>query len=315
MASIIFENESSFKLTIPHKAVLAPFLKDPHQSDAPVISVDPSIFNSTHRPSSHDLRPANQKAQFPQFAKLSPELQMIIFKEALPEGRIVKIKAVEYLVDTPDKWTHAWYSDEVYGGKYKSAKIAVSTTLPALLHTNSMAREIAQKEYQLEFSHCLPHPVYFNFDKDTLFIQSDRANKLFQGTLHMIKRFPTPLSNGLDIAKMEEKLKYLMFGEPCLFRSTTEMISRMGNLQLLELKQGCFTKEQKVKILNTRWNDRWEDGGFPYALVELSDKDMCFKVMDKKDGYAVYGKTRRSPRLIELEAKNLDSHEFDEDEA
>ncbi|KAA8567520.1 hypothetical protein EYC84_007996 [Monilinia fructicola] len=125
----------------------------------------------------------------------------------------------------------------------------------------------------------------------------------------MLKRFPTPLICGLDIAKMEEKLKYLMFGEPCLFRSTTEMISRMKNLQLLELKQGCFTKEQKVKILNTRWNDRWNNGNFSYKLVELSDEDMGYKAMDKKDGYSVYLKTRRSSRLVKLDTMNLDSHE------
>ncbi|KAB8295740.1 hypothetical protein EYC80_008565 [Monilinia laxa] len=254
-------------------------------------------------------RPANQKAQFPQFAKFAPEIQIMIFKESLPEGRIVRIKAVEYLADTPDKWSQEWYEGEVYGGKYKSAKIVASTTFPALLHVNSMAREIAQKQYQLEFSHCLPHPIYFNFDKDSLYIQSDRANKIFQGTLHMLKKFPTPLICGLDIAKMEEKLKYLMFGEPCLFKSTTEMISRMKNLQLLELKEGCFTKEQKVKILNTRWNERWNNGDFTYKLVELSDKDMGYKIMDKKDGYSVYFKPRRSSRIVKPETMSLDSHE------
>lgn len=226
-------------------------------------------------------RPMNQNAQFLQFAKLAPELQTMIFKEALPEGRIVAFKAVEILVDTPDKWTYEWYRNEIYGGKYKSLKIVVSTTIPSLLHVNAMAREIAQKEYQLEFEHCLPHPIYFNFDKDTLYIQSDRANKLFQGTLQMLKKFPIPLSRGLDIAKMEEKLKYFMFGEPCLYKSTTESISRFRNLQLLELKQGCFRKDQKVKILNTRWNERW-GVDFPYEMVELSDKEMGYKLLDKK---------------------------------
>ncbi|KAI9645739.1 hypothetical protein NHQ30_005171 [Ciborinia camelliae] len=246
-------------------------------------------------------RPMNNKAQFHQFARFAPELQMMIFKEALPEGRIICLKAVETLVDTPDKWTQEWYRDEVYGGKYKSVKIVASTTPPALLHVNSMARQVAQKEYQLEFRHCLPHPVYFNFDKDTLYIQSDRANKLFHGTLQLLKVFPTPLSRGLDIAKMEEKLKYLMFGEPCLYKSTTEMISRLRNLRRLELKEGCFRKDQKIKILNTRWYERWGKE-FPYECVELSDKEMGYKVSDKKDGYSVYVKPRRSLRLMELEA-------------
>ncbi|KAJ8065055.1 hypothetical protein OCU04_005768 [Sclerotinia nivalis] len=226
-------------------------------------------------------RPTNQKAQFHQFAKLAPELQRMIFKESLPEGRIVSLKAVEILVDTPDKWTREWYSTEISGGKYKSAKIVVSTTLPALLHVNSMAREIARKEYKLEFSHCLPHPVYFNFDTDTLYIQSDRAVRLFHGTAQRLKRFPIPLSRGLDIAKMQEKLKYLMLGEPCLFKTTTEMIACLENLEVLELKEGCFRKEQKVMILNNRWNDRWGED-FPYECVELSDKEMGYKLEDMK---------------------------------
>ncbi|KAJ8065054.1 hypothetical protein OCU04_005768 [Sclerotinia nivalis] len=260
-------------------------------------------------------RPTNQKAQFHQFAKLAPELQRMIFKESLPEGRIVSLKAVEILVDTPDKWTREWYSTEISGGKYKSAKIVVSTTLPALLHVNSMAREIARKEYKLEFSHCLPHPVYFNFDTDTLYIQSDRAVRLFHGTAQRLKRFPIPLSRGLDIAKMQEKLKYLMLGEPCLFKTTTEMIACLENLEVLELKEGCFRKEQKVMILNNRWNDRWGED-FPYECVELSDKEMGYKLEDMKDGYAVYVKPRRSPRLMELEANDkVDSHEGEDDEA
>ncbi|ESZ93280.1 hypothetical protein SBOR_6318 [Sclerotinia borealis F-4128] len=260
-------------------------------------------------------RPMNHKAQFHQFGKLAPELQMMIFQESLPEGRIVSVKTVETLLDAPDRWSQEWYRDLFQDGKYKSLKIVVSTTLPALLHVNTLARRVAQKEYQLEFSHCLPHPVYFNFDKDTLYIQSDRANKLFQGNLQMLKRFPTPLNRGLDIAKMEEKLKYLMFGEPCLYKSTTEMVSRLRNLQLLELKEGCFRKNQKIKILNTRWQERW-GGDIPYECVELSDREMGHKLLDKKDGYSVYIKPRRSLRLIRLEAnKNLESHEWDDDEA
>lgn len=208
---------------------------------------------------------------------------MMIFKEALPEGRIVGVKAIEYLVDRPDRWTEEWYRTERYGGKYKTAKLVAVTTLPALLHVNAVAREVAQREYHLEFGYCLPHPIYFNFNKDTLCIHSDRASKLFQGTLQMLKNFPTPLIRGLDIAKMEEKLKYLMYGEPCLYRSTTEMISRLRNLQVLELKQGCFTKEEKTKILNTRWRERWNTTeSFPYELVESTVKEMTYKILDKK---------------------------------
>ncbi|APA10109.1 hypothetical protein SS1G_07506 [Sclerotinia sclerotiorum 1980 UF-70] len=259
--------------------------------------------------------PANQKAQFHQFAKLAPELQRMIFEESLPEGRIISLKAVEILVETPDKWTREWYSTETFGGKYKSARIVVSTTLPTLLHVNSMAREIAQEKYKLEFSHCLPHPVYFNFEIDTLYIQSDRAVRLLQGTSHRLKRLPTPLSRGLDIAKMQEKLKYLMLGEPCLFKTTTEMIARFENLEVLELKEGCFRKEQKFKILNNRWYDRWGED-FPYECIELSDKEMGYKLEDMKDGYGVYIKPRRSPRLMELEAnKKVDSNEGEDDEA
>lgn len=224
----------------------------------------------------------NQKAQFHQFPKLAPELQTMIFKEALPDGRIVSLRTAEIYVDTPDKWTREWFSDEpLLDGKYKSVKIVVGTTLPALLHVNVMAREVALKEYQPEFHHCLPHPVYFNFDRDILYIQSDRANKLFQGITQMMRRFPIPLSRGLDIAKMEEKLKFLMFGEPCLYKSTTEMITRLRNLRKLELKEGCFRKDQKIKILNNRWRERWGKR-FPFECVELSDKEMEYKLVDQK---------------------------------
>ncbi|TGO17802.1 hypothetical protein BPAE_0407g00010 [Botrytis paeoniae] len=257
-------------------------------------------------------RPMNQKATFHQFAKLAPELQNMIFKEALPEGRIISLKAVEILVDEPDKWTREWYAGEKYGGKYKSAKLVVKTTLPALLHVNIIAREAACKKYGLEFAHCLRNPIYFNWEKDTLYIQSDRATKLFQGSLQMLKNFQTPISRGLDIAKMEEKLKFLMLGEPCLFKSTTEMISRLSNLKRLELKEGCFRWDQKIKILNTRWKERWGED-FTYKCVELGNKEMGWRVEDQKDGYEVYVKPRRSERIRELEANRiLDDHEGDE---
>jgi hypothetical protein len=99
----------------------------------------------------------NLGRQFHCFGNLPAELQFIIWGYATQnlEPRTVKVGL---------KWETAYDTNSTYAAKYP---------IPALLHTCSHSRTIALKTYKPYFTKRLEAPIYFNTEKDTLFVEGE----------------------------------------------------------------------------------------------------------------------------------------------
>jgi hypothetical protein len=107
-------------------------------------------------PPSTAVTTLNPGRQFHHFAKLPAELQFIIWGYAAQnsEPRTVRVGL---------KLESA----------YKNATYAARYPIPALLHTCSDSRIFALKTYKPYFTGILQAPIYFNPEKDTLFVEGE----------------------------------------------------------------------------------------------------------------------------------------------
>jgi hypothetical protein len=95
------------------------------------------------------------KKRFTLFPKFPKELRVMVWKQAIPGPRIVEITR---------SFRHR------PGSTNREFQLKARTTIPAMLHVNSEAREIAQKIYKPLFKKVLGHAIYFNPDIDFFYI-------------------------------------------------------------------------------------------------------------------------------------------------
>jgi hypothetical protein len=104
-------------------------------------------------------------------------------------------------------------------------------TTPAILHVSQESRVVGLKAWSLEFGPQLRHPVYFNWKRDTLFMDNFDALLAFYGG-----PWTHNTSFGNDMSNVEKSLRHLVIGEqiPSGF-VPTKIISRLYNLEELKL--------------------------------------------------------------------------------
>jgi len=123
-----------------------------------------SILANTPQP----IVPHCQGRTFTSFMRLPVELRDIVWELQLPGPRTITITedVVHKSLDDPDL------------RKAKAAK----TPVPTLLHICKESRDFALRFYRLSFEiELADRPIYFDFERDLLFIPSERHLKAFYG--------------------------------------------------------------------------------------------------------------------------------------
>jgi hypothetical protein len=112
--------------------------------------------------------PNVQGRTFTSFMRLPVELRDIVWELQLPGPRTITITedVVHKSLDDPD---------------LRIAK-AAKTPVPTLLHICKESRDFALRFYRLSFEiELADRPIYFDFERDLLFIPSERHLKAFYG--------------------------------------------------------------------------------------------------------------------------------------
>jgi hypothetical protein len=123
-----------------------------------------SMLANTPQP----IVPNCQGRTFTSFMRLPVELRDMVWELQLPDPRTITITedVVHKSLDDPD---------------LRIAK-AAKTPVPTLLHICKESRDFALRFYRLSFEIELAgRPIYFDFERDLLFIPSERHLKAFYG--------------------------------------------------------------------------------------------------------------------------------------
>ena len=104
-------------------------------------------------------------------------------------------------------------------------------TTPAILHVSKESRVVGLRAWSLEFGPQLRHPVYFSWNRDTLFMDTFNALLAFYGG-----PWTYNTSFGNEMSNVEKNLRRLVIGEqiPRGF-VPAKIISRLYNLERLTL--------------------------------------------------------------------------------
>ncbi|TGO86238.1 hypothetical protein BPOR_0321g00070 [Botrytis porri] len=168
---------------------------------------------------------------------------------------------------------------------------------PALLHTTHISRKIALKSYQSCFSSFLKRPIYYNSEKDLVYINR----------LNNAKRDITHGKNPFERASEEDKKRIIhlafnydnlhMDSNPWLESFTRYLVQHLGNFRLITFLL------RKSAIKNLQDNKAHEDG-----IFVLNDK-----VLDRvsSDGTKIYGDLDTDEELEkEEEVEKEDEEKF-----
>lgn len=167
-------------------------------------------------------------SQFKPFPRLPDELQLMVWQYALPtEGRVIKILTVPD--DVPKRRQ----------GEKKNRPIA-TWFIPAMLHACHLSRLVAFTVYSPQFINILAHPVYFNFEKEILFFDTDKAIKDFQITsIHKNLVAATLQDDGLLVCN-------ILVRNDRKFDKTKDFLTRFENLSHLMIETKRSTNGDRV---------------------------------------------------------------------
>jgi hypothetical protein len=174
------------------------------------------------------LKPNRKKAipdQFVFFPKLPFELRDAIWKLCdLPQ--VITIKNASY-----EEKKSRYMGEQVFYETFIKAE--AKGTVPAILHVNRESRAMGLKFWSLELGEQLEKPIYFNWERDTLFMENWDDVIAFYGGPRFSYRNG---SFGNNMKIVEHKLRHLVIGEQ--FPTdwiAKKIVSRLYNLEELTL--------------------------------------------------------------------------------
>ncbi|KAF5867776.1 uncharacterized protein Bfra_006974 [Botrytis fragariae] len=224
------------------------------------------------------VRLIEEEKKFTRFASLSDEVKLLIWKFAV---NAIPPRVIEFEANLPKSdgrhigtqirtgratKIYRYGDDEFpiidYHGRL-TFRCAFSTEFqhangspPALLHTTRSSREIALKSYQSCFSSFLERPIYYNYEKDLVYI--DRLNNA--------KRDITYRKNPFERASEEDKRRITrlafnydnlhMDSNPWLESFTRYLVQHLGNVHVITFLL------RKLAIKNLQDNKAHKDGTF-----------------------------------------------------
>lgn len=178
---------------------------------------------------------------FTLFPTLPPELRLKIWKYALPGPRVVRLSLMEH-------------SNSSHRRGHEKYAIHATSTIPSIIQTNVEGREAALKVYELAFPTQLLHPVYFDFNQDTIHLDANTLIAFSQ------KGLP-------DIV---EKLRHLMISKlrVCLLYSQTLSIKPFGNLETVLPQENLLSTHPNFlnleMVMKRKWEKVYGDKRIPY---------------------------------------------------
>lgn len=146
------------------------------------------------------------------------------------------------------------YSNGSHRQGHEKYAIHATSTIPSILQTNVEARQATLKVYELAFPTQLLHPVYFDFNQDTIHLDAN--------TLIAFSHKSLP-----DII---EKLRHLMISKPrvCILYSQMLSIKLFGNLETVLLEQNLLRTHPNFlnleMVMKRKWEKVYGDKQIPY---------------------------------------------------
>jgi hypothetical protein len=171
--------------------------------------------------------------EFHFFPKLPWELRVMIWEQCIwPQVVIVKNACYEV---QKQRCSDTYYLTIV--------KAQAQGTTPAILHVNQESRGIGLKEWTEEFQPQFNHSIYFNWKRDTLFMENTDALIAFYGG-----PYDGDFSFGNDMSRIEKYLRHLVLGEliPNEY-APKKIIGRLYNLEALTLPEPPGTRHAVEK--------------------------------------------------------------------
>lgn len=165
--------------------------------------------------------------KFTCFGELAPEIRSEIWQEAMPGPRIILI--------VHDEGSRSGVVG--HESTHRRAK-AVDASVPTLLQVNRESRREAKRAYTLTFGKQLRRgPVYFAFDRDTLYLPTMADLKPCYGGFDRDYR---PCNTNLaDMKEDEDNVRFVAFGE--FFQSSMicafSRFSRLERLTLMKVDE------------------------------------------------------------------------------
>lgn len=165
--------------------------------------------------------------EFKLFLKLPIELRDAIWK-LCDFPQVVTIKNASYEVKTV-----RYMATQIYYSTFVKAE--AKGNVPAILHVNQESRAVGLKFWSLEFEEQLGEPIYFNWKRDTLFMENwDDVVAFYGGPRSSFKNG----SFGNDMKNVEHNLRHLIIGEQFpVDWVAKKIVSRLYNLENLTLPQ------------------------------------------------------------------------------
>jgi hypothetical protein len=133
--------------------------------------------------------------EFTLFPKLPPELRDVVWKFTLPDPRILTLLC--HRISLTDQKPILFTTDAV-------SKANVNAVATPLLHTCSRSRQIALGRYECAFDGLLNHPIYFDWERDTVYMKLKTSFAAFtRGWRWLASTRKPPQTVGIMQAKIQ----------------------------------------------------------------------------------------------------------------
>jgi hypothetical protein len=160
--------------------------------------------------------------EFTLFPKLPPELRDMVWKFTLPDPRILNL-----LCHRP---THN-DQEPILFSRDAVSKANVNGVATPLLHTCSRSRQIALGRYERAFNDLLDHPIYFDWERDTVYMKLKASFAAFTGGWRRLARTPTPPR---DVEIMQAKIQHIAIHRiPLSYLDRQDMVEFLCGCQKL----------------------------------------------------------------------------------
>jgi len=182
------------------------------------------MASSTPIPQASEDNPSNTSQEFTFFPKLPFEMVNMIWKWALPGSRIITIQSRPRL-DARDYPLPAMS----YLSLNPACKVNVNPIATPLLHACSRSRQIALMRYEVAFGSQLKHPIYFDWDRDIVYLKGNIALQAFTGGWsRALRAAGKPIPE--DIEELRAKIRHVVIGRvPVTYAQRKLAIDQLSN--------------------------------------------------------------------------------------
>jgi 2EXR family len=199
--------------------------------------------------------------EFALFPKLPPELRDMVWKFMLPDPRILNL-----LCHRP---THTDQEPILFSHDPVS-KANINVVATPLLHTCSRSRQIALGRYERAFDGLLNHPIYFDWERDTVYMKLKTSFAAFTGGWRRLVSTPTLPQ---DVEVMRAKIQHMAIHRIPLFYLDRE--------DMVEFLYGF----PKLSVVTWVWPplEGWGSGEVLYRRVqEMQIRESLKDLWEKK---------------------------------